>query len=132
MSDNIAGRSKEEICREILEEYYGFPFPNMKPFWLINPLTGRHLEIDCYCEQLGIGVEYDGRYHKDLKQAARDRIKDKLCKKSGFTLIRINRRTRGKDIKKRLLRRLPSKEELLANSFKPPTIPFTEEDLEDY
>ena len=35
-------------------------------------------------------VEYDGASHKDPKQIERDKLKDSICEKLGFSLLRIN------------------------------------------
>lgn len=90
---------KEELCREILEKKYNLPFPNVRPDWLVNPLTGRRLELDCYNEQLSIAVEYNGyqhyvfpnRFHKSKeefdRQQARDKLKQEMCKQRGIKLV---------------------------------------------
>ena len=59
----------------------------LKPDWLKNPKTGRNLEVDILIDQLGIGIEYDGRfYHQDVE---RDIKKDDLAKKSGHSILHI-------------------------------------------
>lgn len=66
---------------------------------IINPKTGRQLEIDCYVD--GIGVEYSGEQHyvypnkfhkkeKDfLDQVERDKFKVEECDRKGIYLIVI-------------------------------------------
>jgi hypothetical protein len=86
----------EEECRAIFEKITNKTFPHSKPSWLVNPETGKHMELDGYCQELKLAFEFDGRYHfknknKDdtEKNFYRDRIKDRLCKKNGIRLIRI-------------------------------------------
>jgi hypothetical protein len=92
---------KERKCREILEKIYNKPFIRVRPNFLKNPKTGHNLEIDCYNDELKIGLEYCGiqhyKYpnfiHKSRKEfedlVERDRIKDILCKHYGVYLIRV-------------------------------------------
>ena len=89
----------ETECRRVLEHYFNAPFLNQRPPYLINPITGRALEIDCYNERLRIGCEYHGRQHfeytpfmhKSYKsfqnQRYRDEIKINKCKELGIKLI---------------------------------------------
>ena len=89
----------EAECRRVLENYFQAPFPNIRPSYLTNPMTGRALEIDCYNERLRIGCEYHGRQHfeytpfmhKNLeafeKQKFRDEIKINKCRELGIKLI---------------------------------------------
>jgi hypothetical protein len=37
----------EEICRRYMEEIFGFPFPKIRPKWLLSPLQ-RPMELDGY------------------------------------------------------------------------------------
>lgn len=92
---------KERKCREILERIFNKPFIRVRPNFLKNPKTGHNLEIDCYNDELKIGLEYCGIQHyqypnfihrtrkefEDLVE--RDRIKDRLCKEHGIHLIRV-------------------------------------------
>lgn len=89
----------EKICKETMERIYGVPFPNTRPSWLKNDLTGRCLEIDCYNADLKIGVDYCGIQHycypnflnmsyDDFQaQVRRDELKKELCKQYGVYLI---------------------------------------------
>ena len=89
----------EAECRRVLENYFNVPFPNQRPSYLLNPMTGRALEIDCYNEQLKLGCEYHGRQHyehvpfmhktKDAfrNQQYRDQMKIQICNKLGIKLI---------------------------------------------
>ena len=89
----------EELCRNTLEEIYKVPFPKVRPDWLKNPETGRNLELDCYNEDLGLALEYNGSqhysensvwnadYNQFTKQKERDELKMKLCKDNNIKLI---------------------------------------------
>ena len=80
---------------------YGLPFSSVRPSWLKNPETGGILEIDCYNQELKIGVEYNGIqhyvypnvYHKSLiefkNQVRRDQFKIKKCEENGIYLITV-------------------------------------------
>lgn len=94
------GGKNEERCRQILEHWFGTPFPNTRPAFL-KWKTGRNLELDMYSEQLKLAVEYDGimhrRFHPSfhrteadfLYQQAKDRWKDERCREVGVTLVRV-------------------------------------------
>ncbi len=100
----------EEKCRETLQRLYGIKFTKTRPNWLLNPETGRNLEIDCYNNDLKIGCEYDGeqhyifpnRWHKYKwefdNQMERDRLKNRLCENNGVLLIRVPYTVPLKDI----------------------------------
>ena len=52
----------EEIVRKIFELLFNEKFPKSHPEWLEG------LELDCYCESLGLAAEYDGEQHfKQIK-----------------------------------------------------------------
>lgn len=90
----------ERLCRVIFEQTLGKKFPKTKPSWLINPKTGRRLELDGYNEELKLAFEYNGSQHYklpafygnsdqflDLKE--RDTLKAKICKINNIQLIVI-------------------------------------------
>jgi hypothetical protein len=89
----------ERICRETMEKFYGVPFVSTWPKWLINPETGRNLELDCYNEDLKLAVEYNGEQHykwpnytnqteeQFINQIRRDMLKQELCEHFGVYLI---------------------------------------------
>ena len=98
---NKKKRSRENYIRNIVESIFRSPFPSIRPEWLINPKTGRRLELDLYNKSLRLSFECDGIQHsqylpyfhktyqryQDMKE--RDILKSVLCKKRGLTLIRI-------------------------------------------
>lgn len=96
----IRCRNKNEgRCRLMLEILTGEEFVSTRSLpWLINPITNRNLELDCYCDKLKIAVEVNGDQHykkdayysRDLEyQVYKDRVKEILCYQNGVTLIII-------------------------------------------
>jgi hypothetical protein len=96
------GYSNEKRCRQIFESIFNEKFPKTKPFWLINPKTGRKLELDGYCEKLNLAFEYQGIQHYEKKnhfhkneqdfknQIKRDKIKKQLTENRGIVTIYIH------------------------------------------
>ena len=90
----------ESECRRVLEDHFEKPFPSVRPSWMKNPVTGRNLELDCFNEELGIAVEYNGQQHYKYSpkfhrysrinfhnQVYRDEKTVTLTKKKGIRLI---------------------------------------------
>lgn len=88
--------TREKYVRKLLENMFRHKFPSVKPAWLLNPKTGRRMEIDCYCKEMRLGVEIDGEQHhkyipyfhkKGFKEfqemKERDLVKSALMKKQG-------------------------------------------------
>jgi hypothetical protein len=103
--------SGEKECRRVLETLFKKPFPNIRPDFLQNPVTGnRRLEIDCFNEELGLGIEYNGVqhykfvpfFHKNketfMNQKYRDNMKRGMCKQNGIILIEVPYTVKTKDI----------------------------------
>lgn len=95
-------RSKKElICCQILEDIYKKPFTSFRPSFLKNPETGYNLEIDCYNDELKIGLEYQGSQHyiypnyttqsinDFIQQLRRDQYKVEACDRNGVYLITV-------------------------------------------
>jgi hypothetical protein len=91
----------EDSCREIVERLFNKQFPSVRPNWLKNPMTNRNLELDMYNEELKLAFEYDGQQHREYTprwhnsqddfddQVLRDKMKNKLCRLKGVSLIRV-------------------------------------------
>lgn len=94
-------KKTEKICRNILEDITGLPFPSQRPDFLNNPKTGKNLECDMMNDETKICVETNGRQHykKDShfhtkrssyeSQRERDILKKKLLAKNGYRLIEV-------------------------------------------
>ena len=91
----------ERECRRILQKIFNKPFPNVRPDFMFNSITGDKLEFDMYDPQLKLVVEYNGQQHykftpffhktKDSfrNQQYRDKMKKDICKKMGIVLIDV-------------------------------------------
>ncbi len=99
-SIKYTSNSRGEVeCRRVLEKLFLRPFPNRRPLFLTNAVTGKPLEIDCCNLDLRLGVEYNGKQHyqyvkgmhKNFEsfriQQYRDEMKMQKCKENGFNLI---------------------------------------------
>lgn len=53
----------ERVCRLIFETIFKNKFPKIRPDWLKSPTSNQNLELDGYCEPLGIAFEYNGEQH---------------------------------------------------------------------
>ncbi len=86
----------ERITRAIFEGLFGKPFPKMRPPWL-RSARGTQMELDGYCEELGLAFEHQGNQHYSTKYLSsghnlaaiqeRDRRKRLLCRKRGVRLL---------------------------------------------
>ena len=103
-NNNDGGRPQskgEAAARAAMEKVYGVPFNKDKPAWLVNPKTGRRLELDGVNHDLRMAFEYHGEQHYVFKsyfyssydefvaQVERDNIKVNLCDANGYYLITI-------------------------------------------
>lgn len=91
----------ENYCRQIVEKIFNRPFPKARPDFLKNPETGKNLEIDCYNEELKLGIEYNGIQHycwpnftkqsksEFIQQRRRDLYKVEQCNSNGIYLIPV-------------------------------------------
>lgn len=112
------GLRTETRCRQLLEQLLGRPFVKVRPKWLTNPETGRALELDCYCEELGLAVEVSGQFHSVYtpfyhgspegfaKQLRRDKRKAEVCKERGITLFTVPYWEHGDRMRPFLVRKL--------------------------
>lgn len=88
----------EQVCREYFENIFNKPFPKLRPKWLRGIKNGQ-MELDGYCEELGVAFEHNGRQHymkseifhkseENLKyQIELDKLKYKLCVEHEVKLI---------------------------------------------
>jgi hypothetical protein len=100
--DDSRDSKGEKECRRVLEMLYRERFDKRRDLpWLINDLTGNHIELDGYCPKYGIAFEYMGEQHYKsnhhwnknfqafVDQAYRDEIKIRLCDSNGVYLITV-------------------------------------------
>lgn len=92
-------RSGEEETRAALVRIFGKPFGKVRPPFLVNPETKRRLELDCFNDELRLGVEFSGSQHFVFPnpfhhtqaefdaQQRRDRYKAQQCQQAGIQLI---------------------------------------------
>jgi len=105
------GASKgENECRRVIQKLTGKSFHKIRPFWLKNPVTGNFLELDCFNEELLLGIEYNGGQHESYikhfhgsrdafrNQQYRDYIKGRLCEEKGVYLINVSSKLKFKEI----------------------------------
>jgi hypothetical protein len=96
------GSRGEEWCAQILSQLYdGYTFIKIRLDKFKNPETNRALELDFYCKELNLAVEYNGRQHYEYtkffhqtlndfeKQKIRDLIKEGYCDIFNINLIEI-------------------------------------------
>lgn len=110
--------SGEIECRRVAELLTGKPFPKQRPDFLKNSITSANLEIDCYCDELKLGIEYNGEQHyryipyfhssKDAfyNTKYRDEMKERLCKENGVKLVIVPYTVSVKDIEEYLKQKL--------------------------
>lgn len=106
----------------VMKEFYGVEFRTVRPAWLQNPESGCSLELDCYNEEVGIAVEYNGEQHyvaenrfnensshKFIQQVRRDELKRQLCDQRHVYLIVVpyTVRTNYDDIRNYIWLQLP-------------------------
>lgn len=89
----------ERFCRGMFEAIFSEAFPKARPDWLRNS-RGNLMELDGYCEKLGLAFEYHGIQHyktttffhrkSPLEKRIQDDVeKTSLCKRNGVTLFEI-------------------------------------------
>jgi hypothetical protein len=112
----------EAECRRVLQELFKRSFPKARPDFLRNPVTGGNfnLELDCFCRELRLAVEYSGQqhykyvpyFHKNkeafLNQKYRDDMKKRICKEHGIHLIEVPYTVKVQDIRSYLIKNLSS------------------------
>lgn len=90
----------ENRVRRVFEILFDERFPNVRLDWNVNPETGKKLELDGYCERLGIAFEHHGQQHYELgrfnasqedleKQIRRDGHTRSNCEANGVSLVEV-------------------------------------------
>ena len=108
----------EAECRRVLENIFNVEFPNVRPHFMRNTVTGENLELDMYNKSLNLACEYNGQQHYKFNkwmhknssnfqnQKYRDIMKRDLCKKYGINLIEVPYTVKINDIESFLINRL--------------------------
>ena len=114
------GDSKGELeCRRVLEKIFQRPFRKIRPDFLRNNVNGGHnLEIDCFNQELRLGLEYHGRQHYEyveyfhrnkedfLNQKYRDEMKRQRCRDHGINLIEVPHKVKIHEIESYIINEL--------------------------
>jgi hypothetical protein len=100
VSNQSNSNKGEDLVAEALQDILNSHIQrNIRPSFLCNPETGKNMEIDCFCEEYAVAVEYNGVQHykfpsvfykneKDFNdQVYRDKLKKKLCDENDIYLI---------------------------------------------
>ena len=102
--------SREQETCDSMARLFGVPFVKVRPAFLINPESGRRLEIDCYNDELKVGAEFNGighykypnPFHKTEAefhaQVRRDEYKKNICVEQGISLYVVPDSVRKGDI----------------------------------
>ena len=94
-------KSERLMAEYVNKHFTDNTFIKKRPDWLKNT-SGRNLELDYYCEELKLALEYNGLQHYEYntyfhkgnienfhKQQERDEFKKKRCEEEGVYLIII-------------------------------------------
>lgn len=92
----------ERLVRIHFEQLFDQPFPKAHPNWLRRSRKGRALELDGYCESLGIAFEHNGQHHYKAaryngsrvptnykRQRLNDSLRRRRCKANDVVLIEV-------------------------------------------
>lgn len=95
--ENSTTSMGEYSTKIFLEKVFKLPFIKKTHDFLINPKTGRKMELDGYCEKLNIAFEYGN--HQKMKSLIpkreidkilfKDKIKARTCNSKGIKLLQI-------------------------------------------
>lgn len=100
------GFKSEEAFGKILYSYFPtHTFTKTRPDFLLYPKSGRKLELDFYCKELGIAFEVNGAQHYEFVKyfhgdesglayaLEKDKFKKKACLENGVKLYSFDLRT---------------------------------------
>ncbi len=121
-----SSRKMERYTKELIQTITNKKFIKIRPDWLKNN-EGNNLELDMYCEELKLAVEYNGIqhykfssfFHKDeisfQKRLTDDKLKSQLCINNKIDLIIVPYTMKDKDIKKYIIDELNKRNISLTN-----------------
>jgi hypothetical protein len=108
----------EAECRRVLEKIFNVSFPNVRPNFMKNQVTGENLELDMYNPGLKLACEYHGQQHYKFNkwmhknssnfqnQKYRDIMKRDLCKQYSINLIEVPYTVKHHEIETFIINRL--------------------------
>lgn len=79
----------EKIARQVFCLYDRVEY-NVRPDWLVNPRTGKNLEIDIYFPDKKVGIEVNSAFHEIRYQKLKDKFKQDKCAELGIKLYTID------------------------------------------
>lgn len=112
---NATTSFKEAICRDALFHIYGqgISVNRTRPTWLKSPHSNKSLELDVYCEEKNVAVEFNGSQHYLFEGISKmdNRIQKDICKlrtsaMQGVELVVVPYQVSSKMIVKFILLRL--------------------------
>lgn len=90
LATQTVSKEEKEIFGYVKSIYSGIVIENDRT-QIINPLTGRYLELDIWLPELNKAIEYNGIYwHSKKYQKTKDKIKLKQCQEKDIELLMIN------------------------------------------
>ncbi len=89
-----------EILAEVMEGFVAHQ--NVSPAWLVNPHTGRRLQLDVLFPDVGLALHFVGAQpaarrrrvsdQEEEEAAAREEIRRRICRQHGVVLVTIDLR----------------------------------------
>ena len=88
---NESTSSKQEQGLQDYIESLGYDIVRNDRTQIINPLTGKHLELDIWIPDKNKAIEYNGTYwHSNKYQQVKDKIKINQCKENSIDLMIVD------------------------------------------
>jgi hypothetical protein len=83
-------KGEKEILNYIKEKYNGKLLSNDRTT-ILNPKTGRYLELDIWLPEIRKAIEYNGYYwHNNKYSKWKDKYKQKWCRNNGIELLMVD------------------------------------------
>jgi ribosomal protein S8 len=83
-------KAEKEILKYVQKIYSGIIIENDRTK-ILNPITGKYLELDIWMPELNKAIEYNGNYwHNNKYQKIKDKIKFDYCKNNNIELLVID------------------------------------------
>ena len=100
-AENTSSKGEQDLALYV--ESLGISIVRNDRSLLVNPLTGKNLELDIYIPSLSKAIEYNGVYWHSIKN--NDKIKQYQCKQLGIELLVVNENNwnSNKEIEKKII-----------------------------